>query len=68
LGLFGTIGAAQAIALSALIYLIQIPISNWWMKRFRFGPVEWLWRSLTYGQIQPMRRSPQKAILPNQGY
>ncbi|MBN2118109.1 MAG: DUF418 domain-containing protein [Anaerolineales bacterium] len=56
LGLFGTIGAAQGIALTFVIYLIQIPISHWWMKRFRYGPAEWLWRSLTYGHAQPMRR------------
>jgi uncharacterized protein len=28
-----------------------------WMRRFRFGPAEWLWRSLTYGARQPMRRT-----------
>ena len=27
-----------------------------WLARFRFGPAEWLWRSLTYGQAQPFRR------------
>jgi len=39
----------------ALISL-QLFISPWWLRRFSFGPVEWLWRSLTYGQRQPMRR------------
>jgi uncharacterized protein len=39
----------------ALIAL-QLFISPWWLKHFNFGPVEWLWRSLTYGQSQPMRR------------
>ncbi|HSK88222.1 MAG TPA: DUF418 domain-containing protein [Anaerolineales bacterium] len=56
LGLFGKLGTALGIGLTFIIYLIQIPISHWWMKRFRYGPVEWLWRSLTYGQPQPMRR------------
>jgi uncharacterized protein len=56
LGLFGRLGTALGIGLTFVIYLIQIPISHWWMKRFRYGPVEWLWRSLTYGQPQPMRR------------
>lgn len=36
---------------------IQIVFSNWWLARFRFGPAEWLWRSLTYLRIQPMRRA-----------
>lgn len=67
LGLFGRIGAAQGIALTLVIYLIQIPVSNWWMKRFRYGPAEWLWRSLTYLQIQPMRR-PVNTTLLDQGY
>ncbi len=34
---------------------LQLLISPWWLKHFRFGPAEWLWRSLTYGQRQPMR-------------
>lgn len=67
-GLFGTIGASAGIVLTIVIYLIQIPVSHWWMKRFRYGPAEWLWRSLTYWQIQPMRRTPASAILPDKGY
>jgi uncharacterized protein len=35
---------------------LQLLISPWWLKRFRFGPAEWLWRSMTYRQRQPMRR------------
>jgi len=35
---------------------LQLIVSPWWLKRFNFGPVEWLWRSLTYRQRQPMRR------------
>jgi uncharacterized protein len=34
----------------------QVLLSRWWLARFRFGPAEWLWRSLTYGRRQPMRR------------
>ena len=56
LGLFGKIGAAAGILLTFVIYLLQIPISHWWMKRYRYGPAEWLWRSLTYLKPQPMRR------------
>lgn len=33
----------------------QIVFSRWWLSRYRFGPMEWLWRSLTYGRPQPMR-------------
>jgi uncharacterized protein len=38
-------------------FLVQVPLSAWWMARFRFGPAEWLWRCLTYGELQPMRRA-----------
>jgi uncharacterized protein len=56
LGLFGRIGAAAGIGLTLMIYALQIPFSVWWLRRFRFGPMEWLWRSLTYGQVQPLRQ------------
>jgi len=56
LGLFGKVGFAAGIGLTLVIYLLQIPISHWWMKRFQYGPAEWLWRSLTYGKRQPMKR------------
>ena len=56
LGLFGQMGMAAGIGLTLVIYLLQIPISHWWMKRFKYGPAEWLWRSLTYLKPQPMSR------------
>lgn len=56
LGFFGKMGAAIGILLTFAIYLLQIPFSHWWMKRFQYGPAEWLWRSLTYRQRQPLRR------------
>lgn len=37
------------------IFGAQILFSHWWLARFRYGPCEWLWRSLTYGAPQPMR-------------
>lgn len=57
LGLFGKMGAAAGIGLTIIIYLLQIPLSHWWMKRFYYGPAEWLWRSLTYLKPQPMKRT-----------
>ncbi len=58
LGLFNQVGAAAGLGLAVLIYLAQIPLSHWWMARFRYGPAEWLWRTLTYLRPQPMRRHP----------
>ncbi len=54
LGLYGTLGPAAGLVLAVAIYLVQIPISVWWLSHWRFGPAEWLWRSLTYGHWQPM--------------
>ena len=36
-------------------FAVQLPFSRWWIARYRFGPAEWLWRSMTYGRAQPMR-------------
>ncbi|MGY6553583.1 MAG: DUF418 domain-containing protein [Wenzhouxiangella sp.] len=38
-------------------FAVQLVFSHWWMARYRFGPAEWLWRSLTYLSWQPMRRA-----------
>jgi uncharacterized protein len=40
-------------------FVLQIFFSYWWLRRFRFGPAEWAWRSLTWLRLQPMRLSPQ---------
>jgi uncharacterized protein len=50
LGLWWRIGAAKAVAIAAAIIVVQIPLSAWWLSRVRFGPVEWIWRRLTYGR------------------
>ncbi len=54
-GLFGRVGAFGGLLLAVPVVVIEIVLSRWWMRRFQFGPVEWLWRSLTYGTRQPMR-------------
>jgi uncharacterized protein len=56
-GLYAKMGIAAGLGLSIIIYLLQIFFSNLWMKHFKFGPAEWLWRSLTYGRIQAMKAS-----------
>lgn len=54
--LYGKVNIWQGILITVAIFLIQIPLSNWWLKHFRFGPFEWLWRSLTYLKLQPMKK------------
>ena len=46
--LFGKIGLIQTTGIAILILVLQIIFSNIWLRHFRFGPFEWLWRSLTY--------------------
>jgi len=55
LGLFGEVGFVGMLGISLVLYGCQMAGSTWWLKRFRFGPAEWLWRKLTYGEIPPMR-------------
>ena len=62
-GLYGTIGPALGLGLAAAIYVAELALSVWWLNHFRFGPAEWLWRSLTYGHPQPIRR-PARAEPP----
>lgn len=54
-GLHGRIGPMFQVLLSITIIAIQAVVSRWWLARYRFGPAEWLWRTLTYGKRQPMR-------------
>ena len=54
-GLFGQINRTGLAAIVLTIWVIQLWISPIWLKHFRFGPAEWLWRSLTYWSIQPMK-------------
>jgi uncharacterized protein len=54
LGLYGEVGPALCVVLSIAIFTAQMVFSRWWLARYRFGPAEWVWRTLTYGQGQPM--------------
>lgn len=56
LGLFGKVGPAILLIFTVVIYALLVLASQWWLDRFRFGPVEWLWRSLTYRRRFPMIR------------
>lgn len=55
LGWFGQVGPFGGFMLCLPLFALQIVGSMWWLRRFRFGPAEWLWRSLTYGKLQPMK-------------
>lgn len=55
LALWWRIGASTALAIAIAIIALQIPVSAWWLSRYRFGPIEWIWRRLTYAQPLPLR-------------
>ncbi|SNR56059.1 DUF418 domain-containing protein [Halorubrum vacuolatum] len=57
LGLFGQLSRIELVGVVLAIWTIQIPLSVLWLRRYRYGPVEWLWRTLTYKEIQPIRRA-----------
>jgi uncharacterized protein len=54
-GLFGKVGPALGLVITAAIFAVQVVYSRWWMARFRFGPLEWLWRGATYGKLPALR-------------
>jgi uncharacterized protein len=54
--LFDKVGPALGLLLTFAIFVSQVPLSNWWLKHFHYGPAEWLWRSCTYLRVQPLRR------------
>jgi uncharacterized membrane protein YeiB len=61
-GLFGKIGPAIGLIPTFVLYSAQVVFSNWWLSRYRFGPMEWLWRGLTYGKFPSM--SKDEPMLP----
>ena len=53
--LMGKAGPAGLAGLAVAGFVVQVVLARAWMTRFRFGPAEWCWRSLTYGKVQPFR-------------
>ena len=60
--LMGKIGPLWLILVWASGYAIQVWFASFWLRHFRFGPAEWLWRSLTYWKIQPLRLAARSAV------
>jgi uncharacterized protein len=54
--MFGVLQRFEIYYVVAAIWVVEIIWSHAWLRYFRFGPLEWLWRSLTYWQVQPMRK------------
>lgn len=56
LGLFGQVSRVEMLGVVLGIWAIQVPLSVLWLRRFQYGPVEWIWRWLTYGRREPLGR------------
>lgn len=54
-GLWWRVGTLYAWLIAVAIIAVQIPVSRWWLSRYRFGPMEWVWRRLTYRQPLAIR-------------
>ena len=59
-GLYATMTLWEVELLAILIYIVQIIIAMIWLKYLTFGPLEWLWRSLTYGEFLSMKKKVSK--------
>jgi uncharacterized protein len=55
LGLYGSVERTGQIGIVLGIWVLQLLLSPLWLRYFRFGPAEWVWRTLSYGEVQPMR-------------
>ena len=56
LGLYAKLNRVELFVVVIIIWLLQLIISEWWLKHYRYGPLEWLWRSLTYLTYFSMKR------------
>lgn len=54
LGNFG-LGRAQQLGFAVAVICLQVLFSHWWLGRFRYGPMEWVWRAITYWQIPDLK-------------
>jgi len=61
LGLYGSLDRAHVYLVMIAIWSFQLAFSLWWLAHFRFGPLEWGWRCLTYWRRQPFRKTPAGA-------
>lgn len=64
LGLGGTMGPTLYLPIGFAVYGFQVIASRLWLERFRFGPLEWLWRMLTYGEWFPLSKRAESSLRP----
>ena len=67
LGLYGKIGPLYRLLFAIVAYMLMYIFSRWWLKHFKYGPFEWLWRSITYLKFQPMRLKQSDKLEEKEG-
>jgi uncharacterized protein len=60
MGYIGKLRNIELLFVGLIILAAQMIISHYWLEKFKYGPLEWAWRSLTYMEIQPLSREPEK--------
>ena len=63
-GTYGRMGPAVDLIPTVILYGAQVVFSNWWLARYRFGPMEWVWRGMTYGKLPALRKEAPVITLP----
>ncbi|PAD20470.1 DUF418 domain-containing protein [Terribacillus saccharophilus] len=61
-GLYGEFSLLSFVCFVIGVFVIQVVLSRIWFRYFTFGPIEWLWRILTYGKIQPLRKKNEQRV------
>lgn len=56
-GLYGKVGPLMGLVPTIVVYMLQLRLSLWWTRRFEFGPMEWVWRRLTYGRVPQLQEA-----------
>ena len=59
LGYWGHVPRAGQVVFVFAVFALQLVFSWWWLGRYRYGPLEWLWRAITYWQVPAMRRDAE---------
>jgi len=66
-GMYGKLERHEIYYVVGAVWVLQIIYSNLWLRYFRFGPLEWAWRSLTYWKAQPFRKEKQNTTVETMG-
>ncbi|WP_042359387.1 DUF418 domain-containing protein [Geomicrobium sp. JCM 19055] len=61
-GLFGSLNLSLGLLVVIVVFPIQVLFSFYWLKAFHYGPMEWLWRTATYGKRQPLKKTMRLPI------